>query len=337
MIGLYAGVIEPGPGASGRYNYSRGLRMDSSVALTRLEAALPERTATRIQLLLAGRPTPIGPSFIWTGCARNRPRPSADRQFAGRAALRRRSVLHSKFLSDAVMRNPERILQVSSSGSFYRVLTAEEYAERLFEFLGKDRWASPSPSTWRASAAASSCASSCATCWASPRSRISPRKSPTSPTPCWMFAYRAHPRTSWPATASRACPTAACGFSVISLGKLGGQELNYSSDIDLMFVYAATATPKARRRISNKEFFKKVANQYTELLSTYTAEGMCYRVDLRLRPDGRLGEICISARGRPSRITRSRARDWEKQMLIKARVSAGEPSPARRCSISSSL
>ena len=73
-----------------------------------------------------------------------------------------------------------------------------------------------------------------------------------------------------------------CGMSVIALGKLGGRELNYSSDIDLMFVYTANGDTDGENPISNKEFYKKVANQYTELLSTYTAEGLCYRVDLRL-------------------------------------------------------
>ena len=83
-----------------------------------------------------------------------------------------------------------------------------------------------------------------------------------------------------------------------------------------------------RSAITNKEFFKKVANLYTELLSTYTPEGMCYRVDLRLRPDGRLGEICLSVDG-ARRYYANRARDWELQMLIKARVAAGEPGPGR--------
>ena len=69
-----------------------------------------------------------------------------------------------------------------------------------------------------------------------------------------------------------------------------------------------------------------MANQYTALLSTYTAEGQCYRVDLRLRPDGTLGEICISGEGARSYYG-TRARDWEKQMLIKARISAGEAEP----------
>ena len=91
-----------------------------------------------------------------------------------------------------------------------------------------------------------------------------------------------------------------CGFSVIALGKLGGRELNYSSDIDLMFVYGGNGDTDGDAGITNKEFFKKVANLYTDLLSTYTAEGMCYRVDLRLRPDGRLGEVCLSLEGAQS-------------------------------------
>lgn len=105
-------------------------------------------------------------------------------------------------------------------------------------------------------------------------------------------------------------------FSVIALGKLGGQELNYSSDIDLMFVFDQGDT----------EFFRKVANAFTGLLSTYTAEGLCYRVDLRLRPEGRLGEVAISLEG-ARQYYRHRARDWELQMLIKARVAAGDRGP----------
>ena len=112
-------------------------------------------------------------------------------------------------------------------------------------------------------------------------------------------------------------------FAVIALGKMGGNELNYSSDIDLMFLYSANGETDGAERITNKEFFKLAANQLTELLSTYTAEGMCYRVDLRLRPDGSLGEVCISLEG-AEQYYGQRARDWELQMMIKARVAAGD-------------
>jgi glutamate-ammonia-ligase adenylyltransferase len=97
------------------------------------------------------------------------------------------------------------------------------------------------------------------------------------------------------------------GFAVIALGKHGGQELNYSSDIDLMFVYGANGQTNGETRISNKEFYKKLSTQITALLSTYTAEGLCYRVDLRLRPEGSLGEVCISARGRPRLLRQARS------------------------------
>ena len=121
---------------------------------------------------------------------------------------------------------------------------------------------------------------------------------------------------------------AECGFSIIALGKLGGQELNYSSDIDLMFLYEGPGQSDGRLPLLNGEYYKRVANQLTGLLGTYTAGGMVYRVDLRLRPDGSHGEVAISLDGAKA-YYQSRARDWEKQMLIKARVAAGEPVAGR--------
>jgi [glutamine synthetase] adenylyltransferase / [glutamine synthetase]-adenylyl-L-tyrosine phosphorylase len=110
-------------------------------------------------------------------------------------------------------------------------------------------------------------------------------------------------------------------LSIIALGKLGGRELNYSSDIDLMFIYSGDEGDAG-------EFFKAAANRVTEVLSTYSQEGMCYRVDLRLRPDGRFGEVCHSLGGAKNYYA-SRGRDWELQMLIKARVAAGDRKPGR--------
>lgn len=109
---------------------------------------------------------------------------------------------------------------------------------------------------------------------------------------------------------------------VLALGKLGGRELNYSSDVDLMFLYSGNGETTGPHVISNKEFFKRVASQYVNLLSTYTAAGLCYRVDLRLRPEGNLGEVAISLAAAKEYYAR-RARAWELQMLIKARVCVG--------------
>ena len=118
------------------------------------------------------------------------------------------------------------------------------------------------------------------------------------------------------------------GFSILAVGKLGGQELNYSSDIDLIFLYGANGETPGPEPITHKEFFKKVANQITDVLCRYTPEGICYRVDLRLRPEGKHGEVVMSLDAAKA-YYQTRGRDWELQMLIKARVAAGEPVPGR--------
>lgn len=118
-------------------------------------------------------------------------------------------------------------------------------------------------------------------------------------------------------------------LAILALGKLGGRELNYSSDIDLMFVYSNNGETTGGEPISNKEFFKKLCTRLTELLSAYTPYGFCYRVDLRLRPEGSLGDVCISMDAARD-YYRKRARDWELQMLIKARAAAGDRSLGRQ-------
>jgi glutamate-ammonia-ligase adenylyltransferase len=119
-----------------------------------------------------------------------------------------------------------------------------------------------------------------------------------------------------------------CGFSVLALGKLGGEELNYSSDIDLMFVYDGPGRTDGPAPLSNSEFYHKLATQLAHLLGTYTPAGITYRVDLRLRPDGRQGEPALPLAAARAYYEK-RARDWELQMLIKARVAAGDPAPGR--------
>jgi len=111
-------------------------------------------------------------------------------------------------------------------------------------------------------------------------------------------------------------------FCVLALGKLGGRELNYSSDIDLMFLYSGNGETSGPQVISNSEYFKKTSSQLVKRLSTHAAAGLCYRVDLRLRPEGNLGEVAISLAAAQEYYS-ARARSWELQMLIKARPCAG--------------
>ena len=116
-------------------------------------------------------------------------------------------------------------------------------------------------------------------------------------------------------------------FAVLSLGKLGGNELNYSSDIDLLYLYdGGMEAPGAE--ISNREYFIRLAQQTTELLSRHTREGPVFRIDLRLRPQGSEGEPAVPL---PHAIHYYShiAHDWELQAMIKARHSAGDLGLAR--------
>ncbi|MGA3095837.1 MAG: glutamine-synthetase adenylyltransferase [Bryobacteraceae bacterium] len=303
--------------------------METTFELARLGAALPERIATRIQLLLASAPDP-DKALLYLGRLRRESPSAFGRIAASPAALRCAIGLfsYSRFLSDAAMRAPERILEVAGSGSFYRALTAEEFAERLSEFLGDGRGAPSAVDLARFRRRQLLRIMLRDVLGAATLSDIAGELASLADAILDLTYRRIHEEFVALHGEPRLNDGAPCGFSVISLGKLGGQELNYSSDIDLMFVYGGPGNTDGPSPLSNKEFYKKVANQYTDLLSTYTADGLCYRVDLRLRPDGRLGEICISLEGAEAYYGH-RARDWEKQMLIKARVSAGEPEPGR--------
>ncbi|MBZ5728067.1 MAG: glutamine-synthetase adenylyltransferase [Acidobacteriia bacterium] len=294
--------------------------MESSLDATRLGAGLPERIAGRIQLLLASVPDPETAARYLERLRQDSPA-VFERIASSPAALRSAVTLfsYSRFLSEAVLKNPERILQVANSGSFYRVLTVEEYRERLVDFppavdLARFRREQLLRIVLRdvLGVATLSDVTEELSNLADATLEVAYRRVRAE-----LVARHGEPRLPGGKP---------CGFSVISLGKLGGGELNYSSDIDLMFVYGGAGETGGAAPISNKEFYKKVANQYTALLSTYTAYGQCYRVDLRLRPDGTMGEIAISEEGART-YYQERARDWEKQMLIKARVSAGDREP----------
>lgn len=124
------------------------------------------------------------------------------------------------------------------------------------------------------------------------------------------------------------------GFAVIALGKLGGRELNFSSDVDLMFVYGADGETDPQidnpllasadaKPISNQEFFNRLAGEIARHAAEVTDEGFLYRVDLRLRPDGEAGALARSVASY-ERYYESRGEVWERQMLIKARPCAGD-------------
>jgi glutamate-ammonia-ligase adenylyltransferase len=115
-------------------------------------------------------------------------------------------------------------------------------------------------------------------------------------------------------------------FCIVSLGKLGSKELNYSSDIDLLFLYSAEGTTSgagSRGAVTNREYFIKLAESITKLVGQQAGEGAAYRVDLRLRPYGRVGPLAMSV-GDTVRYYTNDAGNWERQVLIRSRASAGD-------------
>ncbi len=112
-------------------------------------------------------------------------------------------------------------------------------------------------------------------------------------------------------------------FCVLGLGKLGGIELNYSSDIDLIFFYDLDGQTDGSRSIANREFFERLSRGLVKLLGEITEHGAAYRVDLRLRPDGARGAVCLS-HDQMIAYYDVKGRTWERQAFIKARPVAGD-------------
>jgi glutamate-ammonia-ligase adenylyltransferase len=110
-------------------------------------------------------------------------------------------------------------------------------------------------------------------------------------------------------------------FAVLALGKLGGKELNYSSDVDLVMLYDDGSDENGNGEAG--EFAQRVARQVIQLLAEPTELGFAYRVDMRLRPDGRQGRLATQV-DKALAYYDTRGRTWERQAYIKARAIAGD-------------
>ena len=115
-------------------------------------------------------------------------------------------------------------------------------------------------------------------------------------------------------------------FIVVAMGKLGGSELNYSSDIDLIFLYSS---PDSSAEPDAEAFFTRLAQSLIAALSEPTGEGYLYRVDMRLRPYGRAGPLVPSFETALA-YYESWSEPWERQALLKARPIAGDPELCHR-------
>lgn len=114
------------------------------------------------------------------------------------------------------------------------------------------------------------------------------------------------------------------GFCIIGLGKLGGWELNFSSDIDIIYVYGTddgkTDGPES---IESHVFFSKLSEKITRYIGERTGDGIVFRVDLRLRPDGDRGALCLPVNSYEL-YYESHGQSWERMMLLKANPVAGD-------------
>lgn len=105
----------------------------------------------------------------------------------------------------------------------------------------------------------------------------------------------------------------------LAMGKLGGRELNYSSDIDLIFTFTAVGTTDAVTSVDNQQYFSKVIQLFLQIMQNSTAQGFVFRVDLRLRPNGDSGALVLSLAAMET-YYQEQGRDWERYAMVKARV-----------------
>jgi [glutamine synthetase] adenylyltransferase / [glutamine synthetase]-adenylyl-L-tyrosine phosphorylase len=121
------------------------------------------------------------------------------------------------------------------------------------------------------------------------------------------------------------------GFAVIAYGKLGGLELGYLSDLDLVFLHTAAPgqTQGDGRAIDNAQFFSRLGQRVLHMLTVHTPAGVLYETDMRLRPSGDSGMLVSHIEGFAD-YQHHRAWTWEHQALIRARVIAGDPDLRRR-------
>ncbi len=150
---------------------------------------------------------------------------------------------------------------------------------------------------------------------------------------CWQQLTARFGTPHEPPPDDRWAPTRFC---VLGLGKLGGQELNYSSDVDVLFVYSgegfAFREPprhgsQAGKGLPNHEFFRRLGEAFIAEVSRPAPEGQLYRIDLRLRPEGRAGPLARSLDSYENYYAQY-GQTWERLMLIKARGVAGDASLA---------
>ena len=232
----------------------------------------------------------------------------------------RRTVACSTYFADVLARYPEALEELHSAGRLDRPLATGELDRRFCPYRPNARPRVTACANCADCAIASCCALAGAICRAWPR-----WQKPWLNYPRWrtrQFVRRCAGRLAG-LVASHGQPRAADGrpvdLAVLGMGKLGGRELNFSSDVDLIFVYTDQGETDGQRPVSNERYFRLLAQRLINLLSKQTADGFVYRVDARLRPFGDSGPLAVSLPALESYLL-THGRDWERYAYVKARV-----------------
>ena len=141
----------------------------------------------------------------------------------------------------------------------------------------------------------------------------------------WRYMVKRHGRPL--CGGERVCDI---GFAIIAYGKLGGIELGYGSDLDIVFLHSTESSGRStngEKPLDNTVFYARLAQRMIHILSTHTQSGELYEIDTRLRPSGASG-LMVSSVGAFEDYQKERAWTWEHQALVRARVVAGDPAIA---------
>ena len=240
---------------------------------------------------------------------------------------------HSPFLAETLLRHPEHIpwLKVESERGLDRVKSLEQLSEELARFVTRTMDADESTKLTRFKRRELLRIYLRDCLGIATLSEITEELSNLADVILSYALSQAHQqmvnRHGAPLTRDERGRIETAEFAIAALGKLGCRELNYASDIDLLFLFSGNGKTAGDGRrtdsvISNKEFFAAVADRVVQLIGRSSSEGAVYRIDLRLRPYGRDGEMVCEIE-RAIEYYRKLADNWERQALIRARASAG--------------
>lgn len=141
----------------------------------------------------------------------------------------------------------------------------------------------------------------------------------------WLAQEELRPLYGDPISADSDSPSE---LIILSMGKMGGYEINYSSDLDLVFIFSEHGTTKGPKEISNSDYFARLAQKFISILGVATRKGIAYAIDTELRPSGHSGMLVTTLESFMD-YQRNVSQTWERQSLLRARPIGGSPHLSR--------